>query len=137
MNNIIITEDLTKIKVSEIIDLYVDVGWVGEKPYSVIATEQSFKNSTYHFFAIQNNKLVGFARGFSDDILCTWLAEIVVAKDKQKSGVGSMLISELVKKYGHTSIYAETFEGKESFFEKNGIRERKKMRVVIRSSNKN
>ncbi len=133
---IIISEKLSKIKISEIIDLYIDNGWVGKQPYSIDKTKKSFLNSTFHFFLTENNKLIGFTRGFSDDVLCTWIAEIVIAKEKQKCGFGSLLILEVVKRYKHTAIYAETLKGKEKFFEKHGIMERPKMSVVIRSSEK-
>ena len=124
--------NIEKIKIEEIIDIYVENAW-GES-YDTEFVKNYFQNSTYSVFAIDmtSKKLVGFARVLSDNFQTTWLAEIVVSPPFQRRGIGTFLISDIKTVFKHTSIYAETFRGKESFFVKNGINVRKNMIVVSR-----
>ncbi len=124
--------DIEQIKIEDIISLYVENGW-GDS-YDSEFVKNYFLNSTYSVFAIDSSskKLVGFARVLSDNFHTTWLAEIVVSHDCQHRGIGTLLISDIKDKFRHTSIYAETFKGRESFFVKNGINVRKNMIVVSR-----
>ncbi|MBB6482727.1 GNAT family N-acetyltransferase [Spirochaeta isovalerica] len=124
--------NIEKIKIEEIISLYIENGW-GDS-YDPELVENYFKNSTYSVFAIdqESSNLIGFARVLSDNYHTTWIAEVVVSLACQRMGVGTMLISEIKTNFNHTSIYAETFSGKESFFVRNGIKDRKNMVVVSR-----
>ncbi|MCD4681299.1 MAG: GNAT family N-acetyltransferase, partial [Bacteroidales bacterium] len=116
--NIRIETDVEKVKFADVIQLYSSNDWGIDKDYLEEHVKGTFSNSTYSLFAFDKDKLVGFIRVFSDNFQTTWISEIVIHPDEQKKGVGSILLSRIIEKYGHTSIYAETFEGKEVFFEK-------------------
>ena len=124
--------NIEQVKVKDIISLYIENGW-GDS-YDPELVGNYFRSSTYSVFAIdqESNNLIGFARVLSDNYHTTWIAEIVVSPSWQRMGVGTMLISEIKSNFNHTSIYAETFSGKESFFVRNGIKDRKNMVVVSR-----
>ena len=124
--------NIDQIKIEDIISLYMENEW-GDK-YNPELILNCFNNSSFVVMAIEqdSDKIIGFARVLSDGFLTTWICEILVSPSYQQKGVGSMLISKIKEDFNHTSIYAETFRGKEAFFEKNGIKARENMVVVSR-----
>lgn len=120
---------------TEIRDIYIENGWGKTTDYQLDDIERAFNHSSFVFCAIENQRIIGFLRGFSDHVFCSWIAEILVLPNRQRQGIGSQLLSQLKKTYGHTAIYSEIFDGTEDFFELNGITLSRQMWAVSRRAN--
>ena len=78
-------------------------------------------------------KLIGMVRAFSDDRICTWVCEVCVVPSSQRQSVGTALVKLVLDRYAHTAIYAEAFEGQETFFEQLGIKARPQLVACSRA----
>ncbi len=126
---------MNKIDFQEVIQVYTENGWGKQKDYDSDRVMAIFENSQIKYFAMQKGDLVGFLRGLTDYKSTTWIAEIIIRPSSQRNGIGSKLLNELIKEYGEKSIFAETFNGKEAFFEQRGIKARRNMIVVSLKKN--
>ncbi|ULA63786.1 MAG: hypothetical protein LZF86_110485 [Nitrospira sp.] len=91
-------------------------GWGLEEDYSDATLEQTIKRCSYFIAAYDSDRLVGYARAFTDDIMVTWLAEILVHPEYRRKGIGRMMMNELLPVTSHTAIYTQAFVGNEDFF---------------------
>ena len=71
-------------------------------------------------------------RAFSDDRICTWVADICVQPQWQRQGIGAHLMGMLEKRFGHTAIYVSALSGSEDFFEKQGVKRASKLIACAR-----
>lgn len=83
-----------------------------------------FGPGCFGLFAFEGAELTGLIRVFSDDLVCTWIAELCVRPDRQKRGIGTALLERVLERFSHTAIYAEAFAGQESFFARRGLKPR-------------
>lgn len=102
-------------------------GWGAEDSYPDAALEKMIKGCSCFVVAHETNTLLGYARAFTDDIMVTWIAEILVHPERRRQGVGTHIMNELLAVTGHTCIYAEVLVGTEGFFESFGIMKRSKL----------
>src|SRR5437016_5540044 len=108
-----------------IAEIYTSVGW-GDS-YSIETIKDVYTKSTYFSVAYKEHSPIGILRAFSDDVLTTWLAEIVVKKDAQNKRVGTLLLKIFLNRFKHTAIYTEALAGTENFFSKHGITPKEKL----------
>jgi GNAT superfamily N-acetyltransferase len=86
-----------------------------------------FGPGTHAIFAYDRKELVGLARAFSDDHICSWLSEICVHPQWQRLGIGRELMKRLNMRLSHTALYADSFPSKVEFFVECGIKPKDKL----------
>ena len=85
-----------------IYDLYQTEKWMSfteEKVTSLFST-----NLSHYVVVEENQKILGFARYLTDEVMTTFLAEIIIDKSYRGKGLGQQLIEEIHKKYPLTRI---------------------------------
>ncbi|MFS1514421.1 GNAT family N-acetyltransferase [Chengkuizengella sp. SCS-71B] len=118
------------IKATELIRLYGNAGWWEERKKQDIESMLEQENSVG---AWNDNVLIGFARAVTDDKFRAYIEDVVVCKDFQKSGIGTKLVSQLLKELSHIdviSLFCE--EDLISFYEKNTFKFSKTQLVMHR-----
>ena len=87
----------------EIVELYRDAGL--PRPVDDEARiAEMFANSNLVISAWENGELVGLARSLTDFSWCTYLADLEVRRDHQKSGVGRRLVELTREAVGERSM---------------------------------
>ena len=82
--------------------LYQNEKWMSfteEKVTSLFST-----NLSHYVVVEENQKILGFARYLTDEVMTTFLAEIIIDKSHRRKGMGQQLIEEIHKKYPLTRI---------------------------------
>jgi len=82
--------------------LYQNEKWISfteEKVTSLFST-----NLSHYLVVEENQKILGFARYLTDEVMTTFLAEIIIDKPHRGKGLGQQLIEEIHKKYPLTRI---------------------------------
>lgn len=77
----------------ELEELFTSVGWDASNSKILI---KAFKKSSHVFACYENNKLIGIIRSLDDSIWNANIDCLVVHKDYQRKGVGSLLIQYLL-----------------------------------------
>lgn len=102
-------------------------GWGTADSYPDAVLEKMIKGCSHFVVAHEANNLLGYARAFTDDIVVTWIAEILVHPDRRRQGIGTRMMNELLRVTSHTAVYAEAFAGMEGFLESFGITKKSKL----------
>ncbi|PUE07119.1 hypothetical protein B9Z51_14690 [Limnohabitans sp. T6-5] len=135
-----ITTDTEKIGFDDLANLYESVGYGSASSYKEDEGYRAafFGPSSFCFFALNDDgQLVGIARVFSDNKICSWIAEVCVHPSWQGKGVGSKLVEMIIERFGHTAIYVDAFVGEESFYAKHGIKPKQKLVACSRAGKVN
>ena len=85
-----------------IYSLYKSEKWLSfteEKVRSLFST-----NLSHYLVLEEDQKILGFARYLTDEVLTTFLAEIIIDKSHRRKELGQQLIEEIHKKYPLTRI---------------------------------
>ena len=85
-----------------IYSLYQSENWLSfteEKVTSLFST-----NLSHYLVLEEDQKILGFARYLTDEVLTTFLAEIIIDKSHRRKELGQQLIEEIHKKYPLTRI---------------------------------
>lgn len=105
-----------------IIGLYEAHGWThaGDPPRLRTAIECS----SYAVVALEDERVVGFARAMSDEAFAVYIADILVAPDVQRQGIGRTLTEAILDHYPmdrfhHQVLVAE--RGAEGFYRRLGM----------------
>lgn len=85
------------------------------------------------FATTLTGELTGMVRVFSDDTFVTYIAEICVAPDLQRQGIGTALMKAVVDRFQHTAIFADAFVGCEKTFAEAGITPKPKLIACSRA----
>jgi|GEM_PF-6195239 len=116
-----------------VIEIYAANGWGTAADYRAEEVRAWFEQSSCALLVLDDDsRLVGIARVMSDS-LNTWLCEIVVHPARQRGGVGSLLMHDIIARYGHTALWGEAIKGTEGFFSKFGIVPRSSITAVSRA----
>ena len=100
MNDSVRIQPVSTIPEAELEALYTSVGWSAyTKDPEALAT--AVANSTYIVEARDGEKLIGIARGLSDDVSIFYLQDILVEPAWQRQGVGRALIASCLERFGH------------------------------------
>lgn len=107
---------------SEFNELFISVGW------GIRDDEKINKHRKASCFAVKvmdDDKIIGMVRVVGDGSYFT-VYDVVVRKEYQKIGVGTMLMNEVVKYYksiadDDTYLYLGATKGQEGFYEKFGF----------------
>ena len=100
MNNeftIVATADIDP---DQLHQLYTSVGWTGYTN-DLEALIRAVENSTYVVTAQTDDRLIGLARGMSDDVSVFYLQDILVRPDWQHRGVGRSLLGNCLDRFDH------------------------------------
>lgn len=127
--------DVRRINIKSLAVLYESVGFGTRENYVQpdVSMDKIFGPNVFGFFAFYDGTLIGMARVFSDDCLCSWIAELCVIPEWQKKGIGRALLDRVNHRFAHTALYAEAFTGQESFFERSAIRPQSKLTACGRA----
>ena len=85
-------------KEDEILSLYTAVGWTAytENP---AALKAGYENSLLIFAAYEGDELQGIIRVVGDGQTIVFIQDILVFPDKQRKGIGTALIKEILERY--------------------------------------
>lgn len=106
-------------------ELFCSVGW-GDREDEKINTHR--QSSCFAVCVFEEEKIIGMARVVGDGAYYT-VYDVVVRKESQGKGVGTMLMNEVVRWYktiedDDTYLYLGASYGKEKFYEKFGFKAR-------------
>jgi len=107
---------------AEIVDLYRAHGWTHAGDPDRLRT--AIEASSYSVVALEEERVVGFARAMSDEAFAVYIADILVAPDRQRQGIGRTLAEALmdhypIERFHHQVLVAE--RGAEGFYRKLGM----------------
>ena len=120
----------------QVANLYESVGFGSSSFY---VDDREFKKAffgpgTYRCFAFANDgELIGMARVFSDNKICSWVAELCVHPKWRNQGVANKLLNLIVERSGHTAIYVDALSGTEGLYAKLGIKPKKSLVACSRA----
>jgi GNAT superfamily N-acetyltransferase len=105
-----------------IIGLYRAHGWTHASDPERLRT--AIEASSYSVVALEEERVVGFARAMSDEAFAVYIADILVAPDRQRQGIGRTLAEALlehypIERFHHQVLVAE--RGAEGFYRKLGM----------------
>lgn len=137
MHKFRITFEKDGLKSGELAAVLESAGFGSAEKYLGVAefSKKFFPPGTVGVFAFdaERQKLVGFARAFTDEIFTTYISEVCVCPRYQKMGIGTNLVKELKQRFSRTAIFAEAFEGNTSIFSRNHIVKKEKLVVCSRA----
>ena len=82
-----------------------------------------FTNSRYCCFALEQGKLIGAGRALADGVDCSYICDVAVLPNHQRTGVGKEIVAKLVAfSQGHRKIILYSVPGKEAFYSRFGFR---------------
>ena len=116
------TLETTTLAPEEFIELSKAVGWGVKRVYDMEKVSQALKETSLSVVVRdEEGNAIGCGRAFSDDLLMTFIPDIFVRPQYQKTGVGKMIVDKIKERYGHTSFFFGSQPGNEPFFEKLGF----------------
>lgn len=119
-----------RIGIDQLLNLYNSVGW---KTYTSEPDKlhRAVKNSTYVVTCWDGDKLVGLARGMSDDVSIFYLQDILVNPDYQGKGIGTRLLKHCLENYKdvrHKVLITDDDDRLFRFYESFGFKNLKKLK---------
>jgi GNAT superfamily N-acetyltransferase len=107
---------------SGIIELYRAHGWTHAADPDRLRT--AIECSSYAVVALEGERVVGFARAMSDEAYAVYIADILVAPDRQRQGIGRTVTEAILKhspmeRFPHQVLVAE--RGAEGFYRRLGM----------------
>ncbi len=83
---------------------------------------QMFERSSFVFSAWHNDHVVGIARVLSDGVLQSYLCDLAVEPDVQRSGVGKALLNRITERCKGTELVLRDSNLSSSFYEYLGFK---------------
>lgn len=112
--------DFTSVNLNEIQQVYASVGWMKHNPYII---RQIFIASTDVTIAMNDNRVIGFGRAISDGVFNAAIYDVVVHSDYQGSGVGKLIIEDLLHNLQNVScVHLISTSGNEGFYRRAGLK---------------
>ena len=108
---------------SEYVELIKSVGWKIGKDLILRDVDKAL-STTSLIVVVRDSKsnVVAAGRAFSDDLTMTFIPDILVRPDFQRMGLGSVILSMIKARYGHTIFYFGGQPSQEEFYEKLGFK---------------
>jgi aralkylamine N-acetyltransferase len=105
-----------------IIALYRAHGWTHAGDPARL--RRAIEASSYSVVALEDDRVVGFARAMSDEAFAVYVADILVAPDRQRLGIGRTLAEAImdhypIERFHHQVLVAE--RGAEGFYRRLGM----------------
>jgi GNAT superfamily N-acetyltransferase len=119
-----------RIDPADLMRLYRQQDWWEEREETAI---QKVLNSGDAVGAWNDNELVGFARAVSDGEFRAYIEDVVIDKEYQNTGIGTLVISRLLDELAHIDVIS-LFCEKEliPFYEKNNFKPSSRQYVMHR-----
>lgn len=108
-------------EINEYWDLFGTTGWNDSYHFTVNELENAIKNSWHALSVFDTDNLIGFGRVISDGIHHAFIVDLIIHPGYQGKGIGSALLSMLIKKCTDQHIRdIQLFSamGKSEFYEK-------------------
>jgi hypothetical protein len=122
-------EDISDV---DLTSLYAAVGYGNMVAEGLV--KRSFPPGVYPIAALSSDsRLIGLIRVFSDDFICSWLADIAVYPSNESNKVMKSMLEVAVERFGHTAIFSEAFESEIENLKEFGITPKQKLTAVSRS----
>jgi len=133
MGRFSISTTKNNVKPQEAIDLYITLKWGSKTDYDIQRMKEALSNTTFVVSARDSiGKLIGLARVFSDGVIHTTIADIVIHPDYRQRGIGKKIMEKIKERYGKTGIFIEAFQRNKKFFENCGYKQKDNMVVLSR-----
>ena len=132
---VIVLDNKTSITpyINDIINIYKLNKWGDGYDQSVITEMYA---SVIYRLALNDGKVVGALRAFSDNVVETHILDIAIHPDYIKEGIGSLLMDTIFKEYKNTIIYTKSLNESCDFFSKIGMRDRSsQLKVYVKKPN--
>jgi GNAT superfamily N-acetyltransferase len=105
-----------------ILGLYQAHGWTHAGDPDRLRT--AIEASSFSVVALEEERVVGFARAMSDEAFAVYIADILVSPDRQRQGIGRTLAEAIldhypIERFHHQVLVAE--RGAEGFYRKLGL----------------
>ncbi len=130
---ITITTELNDITNESLADLYDSVGYGSAESYLAHDNfvKLIFPPGVFGFFALNEDKsLLGMIRVFSDDYICSWIAEMCISPRAEGASIKEALLKALTDRLGHTALFTEAFDEEIEVYKKFGITAKKKLTAL-------
>jgi predicted N-acetyltransferase YhbS len=106
----------------EILGLYRAHGWTHANDPTRLRT--AVESSSLSIVAVDGGRVVGFARAMSDEAFAVYIADILVAPDRQREGIGRAMAEAILahyplERFHHQVLIAE--RGAEGFYRRLGL----------------
>lgn len=117
-----VKKGLNEFTANEFLKLIQEVGWDSHDKISLQGLKLALASST-QIYCIRSDEgqLLALGRVLSDNYIFSTIPEILVVPTHQKIGLGSLIMEEIIKDFGHTVLYFGAQSGNESFIEKFGF----------------
>ncbi len=83
--------------------------------------EQVFKGSYAACYAFEGHELVGAGRAISDGVTSSVIYDVVVLPNRQRQGIGTMIVEDLLHRLPKSSVMLLSVPGKCEFYRKFGF----------------
>jgi GNAT superfamily N-acetyltransferase len=107
--------------------LFGTTGWNEEYHANAEDLARALRNSWIAISAYDGDRLVGFGRVVSDQVLHAMIYDMIVHPEYQGKGIGRMILDALVsrcRQHGINDVQLFCATGKRAFYEKNGFEAR-------------
>lgn len=99
------------------------VGWA---TFEEDAARKSLEATTFCVCAFEDGELVGMARVLGDGIICFYVGNVMVRPDRQREGIGSEIMREIMKYLDEHAAHGAiasllSIAGKEEFYTQFGF----------------
>ncbi len=118
-------KEYSQFKEAEIRRLYSSVGWTAYTE-DMDALCRGFINSLLTLAAYEDDELIGILRAVGDGATIVFIQDILVLPEKQRTGVGSALVSALLERFPRVrqiELMTDNTPGTVAFYHSLGFRE--------------
>lgn len=84
--------------------------------------ERMMKNTSRAVVAVDNSRIVGFARALCDEVSNGYISMVAVAADRRGQGIGRELVRRLINEDAGITWVLRAGRGSDGFWEKMGFR---------------
>ena len=119
------------VQFDQLLELYESVGWImytNEQRRAQL--QDAIRNSTYVVSAWQEDRLIGLARGLSDDVSIFYLQDILIRPDFQRQGIGRKLLGNCLERFEHVKtkvLLTDDEERQARFYESLGYKDTRRL----------
>lgn len=106
----------------EIIGLYEAHDWTHARDPARLRT--AIEHSSFAVVAMEEERVVGFARAMSDEAFAVYIADILVSPDRQRQGIGRTLAQAILDHYPMATFHHQVLvaeRGAEGFYRRLGM----------------
>lgn len=117
--------EYTKYNDDEILRLYTEVGWVAYTQ-DMESLKKGYMNSLLVLAAYEGDELLGLIRVVGDGTTVILIQDILVFPDKQRTGVGTALLKEVLERYSNVrqvELVTDNTPKTIAFYKSLGLRE--------------